>query len=95
MEIADAAARNLIPVHAIAGSPVGPGGIVTPARAANGRARMGTSHELDAIAAAVIGGAGPSGDVGRITGTVIGTPIPGVTTEGFTFLGVDAYIQTS
>lgn len=44
------------------------------------------------IAASAIGDASLSGGIGRITGTVIGTLILGVTTSGFTFLGVDAYI---
>ena len=54
---------------------------------------MGVMYELDAIAAAVIGGTSLSGGVGRITGTVIGTIILGVMTSGFTFLRVDAYYQ--
>ncbi len=48
---------------------------------------MGVAYELDAIAAAVIGGTSLAGGVGRITGTVIGTIILGVMTSGFTFLG--------
>ena len=54
---------------------------------------MGVMYELDAIAAAVIGGTSLTGGVGRITGTVIGTIILGVMTSGFTFLRVDAYYQ--
>jgi inositol transport system permease protein len=54
---------------------------------------MGMMYELDAIAAAVIGGASLSGGIGRITGTVIGTMILGVVTSGFTFLRIDAYYQ--
>ena len=54
---------------------------------------MGVMYELDAIAAAVIGGTSLSGGVGRITGTVIGTIILGVMTSGFTFLRIDAYYQ--
>ena len=54
---------------------------------------MGVGYELDAIAAAVIGGTSLSGGVGRISGTVIGTLILGIMISGFTFLGVDAYIQ--
>src|SRR2546421_13129571 len=50
-------------------------------------------YELDAIAAAVIGGASLSGGIGRITGTGIGTLILGVVTSGFTFLRIDAYYQ--
>src|SRR3954469_6672534 len=71
----------------------GLGGVITSARAASGQAGMGMSYELDAIAAAVIGGISLSGGVGRITGTVIGTLILGVMMSGFTFLGVDSYIQ--
>ena len=58
-----------------------------------GQAGMGMSYELDAIAAAVIGGTSLAGGVGRITGTVIGALILGVMASGFTFVGVDAYIQ--
>jgi inositol transport system permease protein len=54
---------------------------------------MGVMYELDAIAAAVIGGTSLTGGVGRITGTVIGTVILGTMTSGFTFLRVDAYYQ--
>src|SRR5947207_2243614 len=67
--------------------------IATSARAVSGQAGMGTMYELDAIAAAVIGGASLAGGVGRITGTVIGTMILGVVTSGFTFLRIDAYYQ--
>lgn len=54
---------------------------------------MGLMYELDAIAAAVIGGTSLAGGVGRIAGTVIGALILGVMLSGFTFLGVDAYYQ--
>ncbi len=85
--------RHLIMVYTVAGMLAGLGGIITAARATSGQAGMGMSYELDAIAAAVIGGTSLSGGVGRITGTVVGTLILGVMTSGFTFLGVDAYIQ--
>lgn len=85
--------RHLVIVYTIAGLLSGLGGVITSARAASGQAGMGMSYELDAIAAAVIGGTSLSGGVGRITGTVVGTLVLGVMTSGFTFLGVDAYIQ--
>ena len=86
-------ARHLIVVYTIAGTLSGLAGVVTSARAVSGQAGMGMMYELDAIAAAVIGGASLSGGIGRITGTVIGTLILGVVTSGFTFLRIDAYYQ--
>ena len=85
--------RHLIVVYGIAGALSGLAGIITCARASSGQAGMGMSYELDAIAAAVIGGTSLSGGIGRIAGTVVGTLILGVMTSGFTFLGVDAYVQ--
>jgi inositol transport system permease protein len=85
--------RHLMVVYTIAGALSGLAGIVTSARAVSGQAGMGMMYELDAIAAAVIGGASLSGGIGRITGTVIGTLILGVVTSGFTFLRIDAYYQ--
>ena len=85
--------RHLIIVYSIAGLLAGLAGVVASARAATGQAGMGMSYELDAIAAAVIGGTSLAGGVGRIAGTVIGVLILGVMTSGFTFLGIDAYYQ--
>lgn len=85
--------RHLVLVYTIAGTLSGLAGIVTSARAVSGQSGMGMMYELDAIAAAVIGGASLSGGIGRITGTVIGTLILGVVTSGFTFLRIDAYYQ--
>ena len=88
-----AVSRHIVLVYTIAGVLSGLAGLVTSARAQSGQASMGLGYELDAIAAAVIGGVSLSGGAGRITGTVIGTLILGVMTSGFTFIGVDAYFQ--
>ena len=85
--------RHLILVYTLAGTLAGLAGVLTSARAVSGQAGMGTMYELDAIAAAVIGGSSLSGGVGRITGTVLGTLILGVVTSGFTFLRIAAYYQ--
>ena len=84
---------HLIKVYAIAGMLAGLAGVVLSARAITGQASMGVAYELDAIAAAVIGGTSLAGGVGRITGTGVGTIILGVMTSGFTFLRIDAYYQ--
>ena len=85
--------RHLIKVYAIAGLLAGLAGIVTAARAETAQAGMGMMYELDAIAAAVIGGTSLAGGRGRIFGTVIGTLILGLMMSGFTFLRVDAFYQ--
>lgn len=85
--------RHLVIVYTIAGALAGLAGTVATARAVTGQSGMGMAYELDAIAAAVIGGTSLMGGVGRIAGTIIGVLILGVMTSGFTFLGIDAYYQ--
>jgi len=50
-------------------------------------------YELDAIAAAVIGGTSLSGGVGTISGTVIGAFVIGILRNGLNMGGVSAFIQ--
>jgi len=85
--------RHILLVYTLAGLLSGLCGVVHTARAISGQAGVGVGFELDAIAAAVIGGTSLSGGVGRLTGTVIGAVILGVLTSGFTFLNVDAHYQ--
>ncbi len=85
--------KYLIIVYTIAGGLSGLAGVVLAARVSSGQSSMGMSYELDAIAAAVIGGSSLMGGVGRITGTLIGAVILGLIKSGFTFVGVDAYVQ--
>lgn len=85
--------RHLIKIYVIAGLLAGLAAMVAIARIKTAQAGMGMMYELDAIAAAVIGGVSLSGGRGRILGTVIGALILGVMMSGFTFLRVDAYYQ--
>ena len=85
--------RHIVVVYTVAGLLSGLSGVVHTARAISGQAGVGMGFELDAIAAAVIGGTSLSGGVGRLTGTVIGAVILGILTSGFTFLNVDAHYQ--
>ena len=54
----------------------------------------GQSFELNAIAAAVLGGTSMSGGRGRIGGTIIGAFVIGVLSDGLVMMGVSSFWQT-
>ncbi|WP_094552070.1 ABC transporter permease [Petroclostridium xylanilyticum] len=69
-------------------------GIVLTARISSGQPGLGVSYELDAIAAAVIGGTSLStGGIGTVAGTITGALIIGVINNGMDLLNVSAYWQ--
>ncbi|UOQ58722.1 sugar ABC transporter permease [Leucobacter allii] len=68
-------------------------GVVSTARAGGAVASAGQNYELDAIAAAFIGGAAVQGGVGTIVGAVIGGLVMGVLNMGLSILAVDAAWQ--
>jgi putative xylitol transport system permease protein len=80
-------------VYAISGVLAGVAGIILTAKTGSGQTGAGSSYELDAIAAAVIGGASLSGGVGRLSGTLFGALIMGVMNNGLDILGVESYYQ--
>ncbi len=54
----------------------------------------GETFELNAIAAAVLGGTSMSGGRGRVGGTVIGAFVIGILSDGLIMMGVSAFWQT-
>lgn len=54
----------------------------------------GDTFELNAIAAAVLGGTSMSGGRGRIGGTIIGAFVIGVLSDGLVMMGVSSFWQT-
>jgi len=68
-------------------------GIVLVARVESGQPDAGLGYELDAIAAAVIGGTSLSGGVGGVGGTVLGALLIGVISNGLDLLNVPYYYQ--
>lgn len=82
-----------ITVYAIAGALAALGGIIVTARLDSAQPNAGTSYELDAIAAVVIGGTSLSGGKGTVWGTVIGAVIIGVLNNGLVLLNVSPFWQ--
>ncbi len=80
-------------VYMIMGFLAGLAGIILSSRVMTGQPAAGNGYELDAIAAAVIGGASLSGGIGSIGGTVIGMLIIGILSNGLDLLNVSSYWQ--
>jgi ribose transport system permease protein len=68
-------------------------GLILASRLGSGQPNAGQGYELDAIAAAIVGGTSVSGGIGTITGTIIGALIIGVINNGMNLLGVSPYFQ--
>ncbi|HEY9023577.1 MAG TPA: ABC transporter permease [Burkholderiaceae bacterium] len=68
-------------------------GCVLMSRLVTAQPSEGLMYELDAIAAAVIGGTSLSGGVGTISGTVIGAFVIGILRNGLNMGGVSAFVQ--
>ena len=82
-----------ITVYAMAGALAAIGGIIVTSRLDSAQPNAGTSYELDAIAAVVIGGTSLSGGRGTVWGTVMGAIIIGVLNNGLVLLNVSPFWQ--
>ena len=80
-------------VYAICGMLSGLAAVLLSARLNSAQPIAGTSYELDAIAAAVIGGTSLMGGEGTLAGTLIGALIMGVLRNGLNLLNVSSYLQ--
>jgi ribose/xylose/arabinose/galactoside ABC-type transport system permease subunit len=80
-------------VYALCGLLSGLAGILLTSRITTGQPNAGVGFELDAIAAAVIGGTSTTGGIGTITGTLFGVILIGVLNNGLDLLNVSSYYQ--
>lgn len=80
-------------VYVICGFCAAFAGIMLSSRIQTGQPAGGDGYELDAITAAVIGGASLSGGKGSIFGSFIGILVVGILTNGLDLLGISSYYQ--
>lgn len=79
-------------VYGISGLLSGVAGVLMTSRLANGIPTAGSGYELDAIAAAVVGGASLSGGSGTILGTVLGALLISIIQNGGNLLGINSFV---
>jgi inositol transport system permease protein len=81
-------------IYVYAGFLAGLAGLVVSSRIGSGQPGLGVGYELDAIAAAVIGGSSLSaGGIGTVAGTIAGALIIGVLNNILDLMNVSAYWQ--
>lgn len=85
--------KNICLVYMWSGILAGLAGVLITARSGSGIATLGSGYELDAIAAATVGGVSQAGGIGTIGGAIVGIFILGVLNNGLLLLGVSPYLQ--
>lgn len=81
--------RHLAKVYILSGLFAGAAGFILYLQLGSGSPSAGTSDELNAIAAVVIGGASLAGGFGKIWGTVLGALILETVYSGLTIINID------
>jgi inositol transport system permease protein len=88
------ASRYKMLIYVYASFLAGLAGLVVSSRIGSGQPGLGVGYELDAIAAAVIGGTSLSaGGIGTVAGTIVGALIIGVLNNTLDLMNVSAYWQ--
>ncbi|TYR79387.1 ribose ABC transporter permease [Priestia megaterium] len=85
--------RVKVMIYSLAGLLAALAGAILTSRLNSAQPTAGTSYELDAIAAVVLGGTSLTGGKGRIVGTLIGALIIGTLNNGLNLLGVSSFYQ--
>ncbi|AYW46526.1 ribose ABC transporter permease [Tetragenococcus koreensis] len=85
--------RIKMAVYSISGVLSAVAGLILASRLNSAQPTAGTTYELDAIAAVVIGGTSLSGGKGRLFGTFVGALIMGTLNNGLNLLGVSSFYQ--
>lgn len=85
--------KNIAMVYALNGLMAAIAGIVLAARLNAGTPQAGMNLELDAIAAAVIGGTSMTGGLGKVAGAILGALVMATIDNGMSMMNLDAYWQ--
>jgi erythritol transport system permease protein len=83
-----------IAVYVLSGVAAAVAGLVLSSQLTSAGPTAGTTYELTAIAAVVIGGASLNGGRGTVGGTMLGAFVIGFLSDGLVIVGVSAYWQT-
>ncbi len=85
--------RNLMLVFGLMGAMSAIAGMLLSARLNAGTPSAGMNMELDAIAAAVIGGTSMTGGSGKVAGAILGALFMGTIDNGMSMVNLDSYWQ--
>jgi erythritol transport system permease protein len=83
-----------ITVYVLSGICAAIAGLILSSQLTSAGPTAGTSYELTAIAAVVIGGAALTGGRGNIRGTLLGAFVIGFLSDGLVIIGISSYWQT-
>lgn len=80
-------------IYALGGALTGLAGMMEAARLVTGHPTAGDGYELRVIAAVVIGGGSLNGGQGSVLGTIVGSFIMGLLSNGCNLLGISPFLQ--
>ena len=83
-----------ISVYVLSGICAAIAGLILSSQLTSAGPTAGTTYELTAIAAVVIGGAALTGGRGNIRGTLLGAFVIGFLSDGLVIIGISSYWQT-
>ncbi len=86
--------RVQVSVYVLSGICAAAAGLILSSQLTSAGPTAGTSYELTAIAAVVIGGAALTGGRGNIRGTLLGAFVIGFLSDGLVIIGISSYWQT-
>ena len=83
-----------VSVYVLSGICAAVAGLILSSQLTSAGPTAGTSYELTAIAAVVIGGAALTGGRGTVRGTLLGAFVIGFLSDGLVIIGISSYWQT-